>query len=53
MIGKDMSEQEIYIKSINKNYGETYVGQSYKSPYLDINCIFISAPLILNAGVGQ
>ncbi len=28
MIGKDVSKQEIFIKSIGKNYGEAYVGQS-------------------------
>ena len=44
-IGKDMAKQEIFIKSLNNNYGETYVGQSHYSPYLNTNCIFISAPL--------
>ena len=45
IIGKDVSEQEIFIKSIDKNYGEAYVGQSYYAPYLNVNCIFIAAPL--------
>ena len=45
MIGKDVSEQDIYIKGISRNYGETYVDQSHKSSYMDANCIFISAPL--------
>ena len=45
MIGKDVSGQDIYIKGISRNYGETYVDQSHKSSYMDANCIFISAPL--------
>jgi signal transduction histidine kinase len=51
MIGKDVSNQEIFIKSIGKNYGEAYVGQSYNSPYLNANCIFIAAPLTYRYGV--
>ncbi len=51
MIGKDVSKQEIFIKSIGKNYGEAYVGQSYDAPYLNASCIFIAAPLTYRYGV--
>ncbi len=51
IIGKDVSRQEIFIKSIAKSYGEAYVGQSYNSPYLNANCIFIAAPLTYRYGV--
>ena len=44
-IGKDMSEEEIFLSCINKNYGETYTGKSYYVPYLNVNCIFVAAPL--------
>jgi len=45
MIGKDVSKHELFVKSIRNSYGETDVGQTYHSPYMDVNCIFISAPL--------
>jgi signal transduction histidine kinase len=51
MIGKDVSNQEIFIKSIGKNYGEAYVDQSYYAPYLNASCIFIAAPLTYRYGV--
>ena len=51
LIGKDLSKQEIFINIINKNYGETYIGQHFYSPYLNVNCIFISAPLTGRYGV--
>ncbi|MGR3301910.1 MAG: ATP-binding protein [Candidatus Scalindua sp.] len=44
-IGRDMSEEEIFLSCINKNYAETYTGKSYYVPYLNLNCIFVSAPL--------
>ena len=44
-VGKDMSEENIFMNCINKNYGGTYVGKTYNVPYLNENCIFISAPL--------
>ena len=50
MIGMDMSKHEIYINSISKDYGEIYIGQSYKFPYLDNYCIFISAPITQKSG---
>jgi signal transduction histidine kinase len=50
MIGKDMSKHELFVNSIKNNYGETYVSHSYNSPYLDKDCIFISAPLTRKHG---
>lgn len=44
-IGKDMSKANIFMSCVTKNYGETYIGKSYNVPYLNENCIFISAPL--------
>ncbi len=44
-IGNDMSEKDIFKNCIGKNYGETFIGKSYSVPYLDANCIFISAPI--------
>ena len=44
-VGKDMSEENIFMSCVSKNYGETYTGKSYNVPYLNVNCIFISAPL--------
>lgn len=48
LIGKatDMSKEEVFIQSMSKVFGETTVGQPHHSPYLDANCIFISAPII-------
>ena len=53
IIGKNMSKYEIFNKGIDKNYGETYVGQSYHSPYVNTDCIFISAPLTCKHGGGK
>ncbi len=44
-IGKDMSEEDIFMSCVAKSYGGTYTGKSYTVPYLNENCIFISAPL--------
>ncbi len=44
-LGKDMSKANIFMSCVTKNYGETYIGKSYSVPYLNENCIFISAPL--------
>ena len=52
VIGKNMSKYEIFNKGIDKNYGETYVGQSYHSPYVNTDCIFISTPLTCKHGGG-
>jgi signal transduction histidine kinase len=50
MIGTDMSKHDIFVKSISKTYGETYVGHTYQYPFLDEDCIFISAPLTRKHG---
>ena len=47
-VGKDMSEENIFMSCLTKNYGETYTGKSYNVPYLNERCIFISAPLTSN-----
>ena len=44
-IGKDMSKENIFMSCVSKDYGEAYIGKSYNVPYLNENCIFISAPL--------
>ncbi|MGR3292378.1 MAG: sensor histidine kinase [Candidatus Scalindua sp.] len=45
-IGKDMSEEDIFMSCVYKNYGGTYTGTTYNVPYLNESCIFISAPII-------
>ncbi len=45
-IGRDMSDDDIFQECKSKNYGETYTGKSYCVPYINVNCLFISAPLI-------
>jgi len=45
IIGNDVSGHELFVNSINNKFGETYVGRTYRSQYLNENCIFISAPL--------
>ena len=50
VIGNDVSTHELFVKSINNKFGETYVGQTYCSPYLNENCIFISAPITSKQG---
>ena len=52
IIGKNMSKYEIFNKGVDKNYGETYVGQSYHSPYVNTDCIIISAPITRKNGGG-
>jgi signal transduction histidine kinase len=44
-VGKSMSRENIFMSCVTKNSGETYTGKSYNIPYLNENCIFISAPL--------
>lgn len=46
LIGKDMSGYDVFIEAIRKRHGETFVGQPCYSPYLGVNCVFISAPVI-------
>jgi signal transduction histidine kinase len=53
VIGKDVSENEIFVKSLNKKVGETYVGRSHRFPYLNADCIFISAPIVYRYGTGR
>jgi len=45
IIGNNVSGHELFINSINNKFGETFVGRTYRSPYINENCIFISAPL--------
>ena len=45
MIGMDVSKYELFFESIRNNYGETYVDDTYRSSFLNEDCIFISAPL--------
>ncbi|MGR3293184.1 MAG: ATP-binding protein [Candidatus Scalindua sp.] len=44
-IGMDMSNEDIFKSCVSKNNGESYTGKSYSVPYLNVDCIFISAPL--------
>ena len=44
-LGKDLSEQEAFKQAIGEAYGATHVGQPRYSPFLDVNSIFVSAPL--------
>jgi len=43
--GMDMSKDDIFMSCVSKNYGESHTGKTYSATYLDIDCIFISAPL--------
>jgi len=45
VIGNDITKHELYVKSINNKFGETYVGRTYRSPHLNEDCIYISAPI--------
>ena len=43
--GMDMSKDDIFMSCVSKDYGESYTGKNYSVGYLDVDCIFISAPL--------
>lgn len=45
LIGKDMSDQEVFLHSKRMDYGTTYIKPRYAS-YLATNCILCSAPII-------
>jgi diguanylate cyclase (GGDEF)-like protein/PAS domain S-box-containing protein len=45
MIGRDVSDQEIYKRAIHAYYNNPCVGQPYHSTYLGANSIDISAPI--------
>ena len=46
-VGMDMSSEDIFRSCVTKNYGESYTGKSYSysTPFLSVDCIFISSPL--------
>ncbi|MFQ5956492.1 MAG: HAMP domain-containing protein, partial [Candidatus Brocadiales bacterium] len=46
LIGKDMSGQEIFMQAIVKSHKETHVLPPRYIPFLDMNCICVSAPLV-------
>ncbi len=50
MIGRDVSGQEIYKKSIHAASNNSYVSQPYHSSYLDAKSIDVSAPLTSRRG---
>jgi len=50
MIGRDVSDQEIYKKSIHAASNNSYVSQPYHSTYLDAKSIDVSAPLTSRRG---
>ena len=43
--GMDMSKDDLFTSCVSMNYGESYTDKDYSVAYLDIDCIFISAPL--------
>lgn len=46
LIGRDVSDQDIFKEGIKKGFSETYTGQLRYIPELTMNCISVSAPLI-------
>ncbi|MCF6153811.1 MAG: HAMP domain-containing protein [Candidatus Brocadia sp.] len=45
LIGKDVSDQDIFVQGINRGYGEAYITPRY-FPYFGATCILSSAPII-------
>ncbi|MCF6158071.1 MAG: PAS domain S-box protein [wastewater metagenome] len=45
LVGTDMSYQDTFTRGIKLGYNNAYIGQPYHDPYLDQNCISISAPV--------
>ncbi len=50
LIGKDISGQDVFLHGRNKKYAEPSTGQPQYCPDLDINCIYVSAPIISRQG---
>lgn len=50
LVGKDMSGQDVFTQGISKKYGEAHVAQPRYFPEIDVNCIFVSAPIISKKG---
>ena len=46
LYGRDMSDNEVFIQGKSRSYGEIYTGQPHDNPYLNINCICVSAPVL-------
>ncbi len=51
MIGRNISDQDIFTQVIDEVYSRAYVGRAHTSPFLDIKEIDISAPLTSRRGV--
>ena len=45
LIGKDISDQDVFVQGINRGYGDAFVRPRY-FPYFSANCILSSAPII-------
>jgi len=50
MIGRDVSDQEIYKRAIHAAYNNPYVSQPYHSTYLNAKSIDVSGPLTSKRG---
>lgn len=46
LVGNTISPDSIYLKVSGKDFGEVYVSQPRYYPYLNANCISVSAPVI-------
>lgn len=49
LIGKDISDQDIFVQGIGMSYGEAFIKPHY-FPYFGVNCILSSAPIISDHG---
>ncbi|MCQ4575373.1 MAG: hypothetical protein NOU37_09035, partial [Candidatus Brocadiales bacterium] len=51
MIGRDISNEDIFTQATDSIYNRPYISKSYISPFLDKNEIDISAPITSRRGV--
>lgn len=45
LVGKDISDQDVFVQGINRGYGEAFITPRY-FPYFGATCILSSAPII-------
>lgn len=49
-IGVDMSDHEVFTRSVDKGYGKTHIVQPEYFPFLEKQCIPVSAPIVSMKG---
>ncbi len=52
-IGKDISDQEVFLQTISKSQDGAYIGQPTYVPYLQADCIFFAALITCKEGAGN